>query len=141
VIVLDTNVLSEPMRVQPSANVLAWLRETEERFAITSISVGELFTGIRLLPQGSRRSGLIGAVDSTLARLAGQVLPYDEPAARSYAIMRELSSRAGRALSVEDGMIAAICEIHGAKLATRNTKDFLGLGIALVNPWDHSPAE
>ncbi len=44
---------------------------------------------------------------------------------------------AGHFLSVEDGMIAAICQARGAQLATRNIRDFRGLGVELINPWEH----
>ncbi|MGH8827041.1 MAG: VapC toxin family PIN domain ribonuclease, partial [Jiangellaceae bacterium] len=63
------------------------------------------------------------------------VLAYDEAAARRYAQMHEDRRAAGRPLSVEDGMIAAICRVHGAGLATRNVKEFDDLGVNLINPW------
>ncbi|HEY8294982.1 MAG TPA: VapC toxin family PIN domain ribonuclease, partial [Micrococcaceae bacterium] len=63
--------------------------------------------------------------------------PYDEAAARIYAKNRETCRGSGHPLSTEDGMIASICLIRGAKLATRNLNDFAGLGLDLVNPWDH----
>jgi predicted nucleic acid-binding protein len=135
VIVLDTNVLSEPIRARPDTNVLDWLQQVSEEVALTAISVGEILTGVRALPAGRRRDGLMTAIEQAFAIYADRVLPYDEPAARIFASMQELRRAAGHPLSVEDGMIAAICRSGGYRLATRNTKDFQDLGIDLVNPW------
>lgn len=134
-IVLDTNVLSEPLKQEPEQHVLAWLTSTDEEVGVTSISVGELLTGVRALPAGRRRAGLMEAIDSTLRAFAGSVLPYDETAARHYARLQESRRAAGRRLAVEDGMIAAICVARGMRLASRNTADFAGLGLDLVDPW------
>lgn len=134
-IVLDTNVLSEPLRPRPDAGVLAWLSSHADEMAITAISVGELLTGIRALPEGRRRAGLLDAVSATLATFAAAILPYDAAAADRYAEIQDLRRRAGRPLSVEDGMIAATCLAHGAALATRNTVDFSGLDLEVVDPW------
>jgi predicted nucleic acid-binding protein len=134
VIVLDTNVVSEVLRAQPSPVVLAWLDSRDAPFAVTTITIGELLTGVRLLPAGKRRQGLLKAIEQVLLRWAVR-LPYDEGAARIYAAMREQAVAKGRGLSVEDGMIAAICAAHGAALATRNLDDFDFLPIAALNPW------
>ena len=131
-IILDTNVLSEPMRPTPSGRVLRWMRAQTD-VAITSVSVAELLAGARRLPAGIRRERLIAAIEVTLT--GSRVLPFDESAARTYARMQEVRRTAGRALSVEDGMIAAITAVHGATLATRNTPDYEGLGVELVDPW------
>jgi toxin FitB len=134
-IVLDTDVLSEPMRLRPDARVLAWLTGLEEESAVTSVTVGELLTGIRTLPEGRRRDGLLAAVEATLGTFAGSVLAYDDAAARRCAQLHEVRRAAGRPLSVEDGMIAAICLVAGATLATRDASGFAGLGLELVDPW------
>lgn len=137
-IVLDTNVLSEPLKANPDEQVLAWLDAAGESTVITSVSVGELLLGARRLPRGRRREGLLIAIEHIVVSYADQVLPYDEQAARCYAGLQELRRSAGRPLSVEDGMIAATCLTRGASLATRNISDFNGLDLGLVDPW--SPA-
>lgn len=137
-IVLDTNVLSETVREQPDPPVLAWLG-SQTNVATTSITVGELLTGARLLPHGQRRDALLSAIEDTVGEFRDSVLPYDESAAAVYAELQEQRTAAGRPLSVEDGMIAAICRCRGCPLATRNVKDFLDLGIDLINPWDVEP--
>ncbi len=138
-IVLDTNVLSEPLRARPDPNVLLWLEQTSEEVVLTAVAVGEILTGVRALPTGHRRDGLMTAVEQAFTIYADRVLPYDEPAARMYASLQESRRAAGRPLSAEDGMIAAICRSGRFRLATRNTKDFHGLGIELINPWTDPP--
>ncbi len=133
-IILDTNVVSETVRTQPSPTVMRWLQGQSEALALTSITVGELLTGVRPLPPGRRRDGLLAAIEEVLMRQA-VILSYDEAAARVYAIMREKSRAVGRPLSVEDGMIAAIAAARGAALATRHVTDFDFLPITTVNPW------
>jgi toxin FitB len=81
-IVRDTNVLSEPLEQQPDEHVLAWLASLEEEAGVTSISVGELLTGVRALPAGRRREGPLEAIETTLRTFAGSVLISDEGAAR-----------------------------------------------------------
>lgn len=135
-IVLDTNVLSEPLKGLPDSGVLGWLESAPRDVAVTSVSVGELLTGVRRLPSGRRRDGLLSAIEHTLTAFAGRVLSYDEAGARAYAQMQETRRLAGVPLSVEDGMIAAICSTRAATLATRNVKDFEGLGLELINPWN-----
>ena len=134
-IVLDADVISETVRARPDATVLSWLQSNSDAAFLTSITVGEIFTGLQLLPEGRRRLGLVAGVGATLERFGGRVLAFDEPAARVYADLRVARRAAGTPLSVEDGMIAAICVARGAALATRNTRDFEGLGLELIDPW------
>lgn len=134
-IVLDTNVVSETVRAQPAEAVMQWLERCTEPLALTSITVGELLTGVHLLPVGKRRSALTSAIGRVLLHWA-ICLPYDDTAARIHAALREHAHRQGRGLSVEDGMMAAICATHNARLATRNVSDFDFLPVPLVNPWE-----
>ena len=71
-IVLDTNVLSEPLKQQPDEHVLVWLASLDEEAGVTSVSVGELLTGVRALPAGRRREGLLEAIEATLRTFAGK---------------------------------------------------------------------
>lgn len=133
-IVLDTNVLSEPLRARPHGGVLDWIAAQED-MATTAITVAELLSGARRLPQGRRRNDLLDAIERTLGAFPDNLLPYDEAAARLYAEMQEVRRSTGVPLGVEEGMIAAICSSRSLTLATRNIKDFEGLGIRLVDPW------
>jgi predicted nucleic acid-binding protein len=137
-IVLDTNVVSEPIKPSPNPAVLAWVGAQTQVLGVTSITLGELFTGVSLLPAGARREGLTRAVERAVSGIAVK-LSYDEAAARLYADIREISKRQGRAITVEDAMIAAICVAGAASLATRNTKDFEHLPLSLVNPFVDPP--
>lgn len=134
-IVLDTNVLSEPLRSAPDPGVLAWLAEITEPVAITAVSVGELLVGVGRLPEGRWKDELRQAIETTVADFSASILPYDEDAARRYAELHRIRKAAGRPLSTEDGMIAAITAANGATLATRNTRDFELLGVDLLDPW------
>ncbi|MGT2453625.1 PIN domain-containing protein [Cupriavidus basilensis] len=136
-IVLDTNVLSELMRAQAEPAVVDWLdRQEQESLAVTAVTVAELLYGIARLPDGRRKTGLQEAALQMLdEEFAGRVLPFDEDAAVHYAALVSLREHAGRPISMADAQIAAICRHHAAALATRNGKDFEGVGIVLANPW------
>jgi toxin FitB len=136
-IVLDTNVLSESLRPTPNKYVLAWMA-AQPRSALftTSVVEGEILYGIRLLPNGTRKDALHRAIQSVFTEdFLGRILPYDSDAAESYAEIAADRRKAGRPISQFDAMIAAIAHSRGAILATRNTKDFHGCGVELVDPW------
>ncbi|GAA4341879.1 type II toxin-antitoxin system VapC family toxin [Pigmentiphaga soli] len=137
-IVLDTNVLSEILRPAPDPQMLAWL-ESQPRFALftTTVTQGELLHGVRLLPDGQRKSALLTAVQAIFAAdFAGQVLGFDSDAAGAYAEIAATRRAMGRPISQFDAMIAAIARSRGASLATRNAKDFGDCGISVINPWN-----
>lgn len=135
-IILDTDVIAEPMRERPNDNVMAWLQGTAgDQAYTTAITVSEIFHGIGLLPSGSLREALLTAAEETFARLHDRVLAFDLEAAHHYAEMRTLRRLGNQSLTVEDGMIAAICRREGAVLATRSPREYEDLGIELVNPW------
>jgi predicted nucleic acid-binding protein len=133
-IVLDTNVISEPFRPRPDRRVIAWIAAQPD-IAVSAISLSELFCGVARLPAGRRREALATSIESTLAAHVSKVLSYDGRAARVYAGMYERRRTLGRPLAVEDGMIAATAFVHGAALATRNVPDFADLGIEVIDPW------
>jgi toxin FitB len=136
-IVLDTNVVSEPLRPTPSAKVLEWMRSQPNAVLFTTtITEAELLYGIALLPQGKRRHSLESAVRQIFAvHLAGRILPFDSAAAREYADIAAMRLRSGRPISEADARIAAIARSRGAELATRNVADFDGCDVEVVNPW------
>jgi predicted nucleic acid-binding protein len=88
------------------------------------------------LPDGQKRQRLTAAAHALFAQeLVGRILPFDTAAATVYADLRITRERAGRPLAVEDGMIAAIAQVAGASVVTRNTEDFAGCGILIISPW------
>jgi predicted nucleic acid-binding protein len=135
VIVVDTNVLSEPLQRTPDPGVLAWLAEHGHEIALTAITVHELLYGVQRLPKGKRRTGLAEAIERLIRGAGDRVLEYDEEAARTHATLRVARETTGQVSSVEDGMIAAIAVAHRAVLATQNVTDFEGFGVQVVNPW------
>ena len=135
-LVLDTNIISETIKISPNQNVIAWLLKNEQNLYLTSITVGELLTGVFRLPQGKRREKLLLAIERIIGSYQSRVLPYDASSARSYVMFLEQAHEQGRLLTVEDGMIAAICSDNSATLVTRNTKDFEYLGLTLINPFE-----
>lgn len=136
-IVLDTNVLSELMRARPNQAVLGWMDSLDpESVATTSITAAELLHGVARLPAGRRQKRLGDAVRGLLEEdLAERVEPFDLSAAFLYAALVGDRERTGRPIGVADAQIAAICRKLGATLATRNTSDFEGAGIDLIDPW------
>lgn len=137
-IVLDTNVVSEPMRPVPDERVLRWLSAQDAgTLFLTAVTEAELRTGLALLPAGKRREGLTVALEAVLAQdFAGRVLPFEGgAAARAYAAIQAERRAAGRPIAMADAMIAAIARSRGLRVATRNTDDFEGTGVELVDPW------
>nr|WP_315226695.1 type II toxin-antitoxin system VapC family toxin [uncultured Limnohabitans sp.] len=136
-IVLDTNVVSELMRPTPNADVLAWLdSQAADALWLNSVVLSELLYGIARMPEGARRAQLAQAVQAMLAEdFAGRVLPFDAEAAAAYADLVATRERQGQPVAMADAQIAAISLVHGASLATPNTKHFEGLGLSLRNPW------
>jgi toxin FitB len=137
VIVLDTNVLSEMMRLDPDSTVAAWISaHPASSLFTTTVTQAEILYGVKLLPLAKRRSGLETALSEMFATdFAGRVLPFDQAAAQAYAEIAAARRRAGRPIAQFDAQIAAIARSRDAGVATRNVADFEGCGIGLINPW------
>jgi predicted nucleic acid-binding protein len=137
VILLDTNVVSEPLKPRPDAAVLGWLdAQAPQTLWISSIVQAELLAGVAALPAGRRRTALAQAVDrEVLPLFEGRLLPFDAAAARAFAAVQAGAAAAGNPISFADAAMAAIAAAHGFALATRNLRDFKGTGVALINPW------
>lgn len=136
-IVLDTNVLSEPNQKRPSEAVAAWLaRQNIRDLFTTTVSEAEILYGVALLEPGKRRDGLADAARKIFeVDFLGRVLPFDSAAAREFAEISAMRKKVGRAVKVFDAQIAAIARAHRARVATRDTVDFEDSGIEVVNPW------
>lgn len=135
--VLDTNVLSEAFRPQPSQRVFEWLdAQPRELLFATAISEAEMLRGVALLPVGKKRSALDEATRLLFAEdFEDRVLPLDRAAASAYAEIGATRRRIGRPIAPLDAQIAAIARAHGAAVATRNMADFTDCGIDVVDPW------
>jgi toxin FitB len=138
VIILDTNVISELARTDPEPNVVSWLDSLPAaEVATTAITSAELLYGVARLPKGRRRAALAEAIDALINEdFRDRVQPFDGLAAEQYATVVVGREKKGRPISTADAQIAAICRVHSAGLATRNTGDFTDTGIDLINPWN-----
>lgn len=136
-IVLDTNVLSELLRPRPEHKVVGWLQQqVRSQVFTTAISRGEMLFGVLILPAGRRRQQLLEEMRAIFdIDLRGRVLSYDGAAATAHAQFAARRRAEGRPVAQSDAMIAGIACSRGAALATRNTRDFEGCGIELVDPW------
>ncbi|EGF30837.1 PilT like protein [Oxalobacteraceae bacterium IMCC9480] len=136
-ILLDTNVISEPLKTAGNTNVLAWIdAQNIETLYLSTISLAELRFGIAALPEGKRRDTLHFSLEQRVLPLfAGRLLPFDDPASQSYAVLRARARTAGLAIAPADGYIAAIAATHGFTVATRDTSPFEAAGLAVINPW------
>lgn len=135
-IVADTNVVSELMRAESSPAVRAWvLAQGHHDLRITAITVAEILYDIERLPNGRRKDTLREAAVDVFSRFTEDVLPFDATAATIYPEIVDRRDRQGTPISGYDAQIAAICRANDASLATRNEKDFAGLGVELINPW------
>ncbi|MFI2665430.1 type II toxin-antitoxin system VapC family toxin [Micromonospora carbonacea] len=140
-IVLDTNVVSELMRAEPTPAVLTWLRQSSgASLHTTVVTVAEIRYGIARLPEGQRRESLHQAANEIFAAFPRQVLPFDLAAAGAYADVVAGRERLGRPIDGFDAQIAAICRAQAAALATRNIKDFADTGIGVIDPWQATNA-
>lgn len=137
-LLLDTNVLSELMRLRPAVEVLDWFgRQQKASYFVSAVTRAEILLGIALLPAGKRRNGLASAAEQMFEEdFAGSILPFDGHCAAEYALLVAARMRSGQAISTEDAQIAATALRHNLNLATRNGKDFKGIaGLTVVNPW------
>jgi toxin FitB len=139
-LILDTNVISEIMKASPSFRVMEWWSQQQpgELFT-TTISVAEILYGIEILPKGKRRDSLRAEAEVVFTQdFAGRTLPFDEEAARAFAEIAAGRRAEGRPIAELDAQIAAVAHSRRAILATRNTADFEGCGVRLINPWHAS---
>lgn len=131
---LDTNVISEPLRPTPHPAVLEKLRLNEERLVISAITWHELWFGCQRLPVSARRK----AIESYLLQVvapAMPILPYDAEAAAWHAAERARLAAQGLTPPFADGQIAAIANRHELILVTFNTADYQGFQDVLLEDW------
>jgi predicted nucleic acid-binding protein len=136
-IILDTNVASEPMKPQSNLMVADWLdRQKAGTLYLTAVNLAELMAGIEMAPEGRRRQGLIRSLALLRVQVAPEILPFDEAAATSYASIAAQAKRNRYTFSIPDGQIAAIAASHGYIVATRDVEPFLAAGVPVINPWE-----
>lgn len=136
-ILLDTNVISEPLRKLPSADVIAWMdAQIIETLYLSSVSVAEIRFGIAIMPAGARRDQLYQRFESSVMPLfLGRVLSFDLMATQAYADLIYKTSTQGYTMGLSDGYIAAIAQANKMIIATRDEIPFKAAGLTLINPW------
>ncbi len=138
-ILLDTNVVSEPLRHAPEVRVIEWIdAQAMETLFLSAITVAELRAGVALLPAGKRRTGLHENLEKRVLPLfAGRVLPFELSCTLAYAALASEARSSGLAISTADGYIAAIALANGFCVATRDTGPFEAANVAVLNPWQY----
>ncbi len=135
---LDTNVISELVAKRPKASVLKWVRSVEEESLYLSvITIGEIKKGIEKLPASPRKDELNAwLVNDLLKRFERRLVMVDVDVMLAWGELTARLERNGRIMPAMDSLIAALALVGNMTLVTRNTNDFDGAGINLVNPWD-----
>ena len=136
-IILDTNVISALMRERPEPSVREWLdRQPRSSIWTTAVTVFEVRAGLGIMALGRQRARLEREFVRIVDRdLDGRVLPFDRPAAEKTAALMAERRLSGQTGELRDGMIAGIAIAKNATLATRNTRHFADLAVAVVDPW------
>ena len=139
-IILDTNVISALMRVEPEQSVIEWLDgQPSSSMWITAVTLMEIHFGLQTMPLGRRRQGFTKSFEQLLqSEIEWRIAPFDTDAARHAADLMAVRKRNGRPGEVRDTMIAGITLARHATLATRNSSHFADLSVPVVNPWVRS---
>jgi toxin FitB len=138
--ILDTNVLSTVIALQPAPPVAAWMLAQPAKLLFTaSVCQAEILAGIAVLPHGRRRESLETAAHAMFEDdFAGRVLPFDREAAVAYGDLFAARRRIGRPSHTADLMIASIARAKAASVVTRDIGDFEHCGLTVIDPWTAS---
>jgi hypothetical protein len=115
--------------------VIAWERSHSERLWLSTVVIGEFLAGVTTMPDGRRKRLLGETYDQILSIYADRIANFDLRAAQRYAHVLAAQEAAGRDPGTADTQIAATALARGMALATRNVRDFEGLGLKLIDPW------
>lgn len=134
-VVLDTNVISELGRKRPHPGVVSFIARQSDPY-LAAPTVHEIAFGADSLADPAHRLALKNWLDGVQRDFAHRTIAVDAQIARLFGALRGQRARRGRPLTPIDALIAACALSLGAAVATRNTRDFEGIGVTLVNPWD-----
>ena len=130
---LDTNILSNLVKPQPSASLMEWMAaQPDEDLFISALTVAEIRRGILEKPRGRKRDALeawFAGPEGPPALFAGRVLAFDDQAALIWARLMAEGKAAGRPRSALDMIIAAVAGANDCVVVTDNERDFAGLQI------------
>jgi len=137
---LDTNVISEPDRRRPDANVLRWLADADsEQLYLSAFTQAELRKGIVKLGSDPRAAKIESRLHQLRVAFAGRILPVDDDVLDRWGQITGAAEARGRPLSGIDVLFAATAIHHNLVLATRNTRDMEPTGVMLIDPWTTTP--
>jgi toxin FitB len=137
VIVLDTNVLSEPLKTKPAPQVMEWLdKQGAETLFITVISRAELRFGVLKLPDSKRKNALAAQIERVFDLFRERTLDFDAAAAEKLAQIAAHCEKIGKRAVAPDAYIAACAAAQGFAVATRNARHFEHTGVRVINPWE-----
>jgi predicted nucleic acid-binding protein len=134
---LDTNCISEVVRVSPDPHVLSWLGAAEESLLYLSVlTLGEIRKGMAALTQSKRRTLLESWLEVELqVRFAGRILSIDAGVADRWGVLAAEVRTKGAALSTIDALLAATALHHNLTIVSRNIGDFAHTQVLVLNPW------
>ncbi|MGH8217214.1 MAG: type II toxin-antitoxin system VapC family toxin [Steroidobacteraceae bacterium] len=137
-ILLDINVISEPLKPNGEPRVVTWIdAQVLETLYLSAITLAELRYGIAALPEGKRKAALrAGLEERVLPMFDSRILPFDAESTEAYAALCVRARSAGKGIGIADAYIAAIAATRGFTVATRDTAAFEAAGVAVVNPWE-----
>jgi predicted nucleic acid-binding protein len=135
---LDTNCISEAVRLKPDPQVMAWIEAAEESLLYLSVlTLSEIRKGLAAIPQGKRRSRLETWLAVELqARFSGRILSIDAAVADRWGLLAAAAKIEGKPLSAIDGLLAATAIHHDLTIVSRNVGDFTNTPAPVVNPWE-----
>jgi len=134
---LDTNVISELVRKVPAPQVLQWVNAQKiDELYLSAVTLGELTRGIVRLPDSGKRDKLSHWIAVELPRqFENRILAFDQKTAVIWGTLMGEGDRTGHPYSATDAQIAATALRYSLVMVTRNTRDFEGTGVVLLDPW------
>lgn len=134
---LDTCVISELVKARPQTSVIEWIDSTkEEQIYLSSLTIGEIFQGIELIPNGKKKDKFLNWVNiDLLNRFQEKIIPITFEVAQKWGEISGVSEKAGKKLPVIDSLIAATGITFSLIVVTRNIKDLERTGAKILNPW------
>ena len=135
---LDTNCVSELVRVKPDPRVLEWMEAADESLLYLSVlTLGEIRKGLAALAQGRRRTQLEAWLEGDLrGRFSGRILLVDAAVADRWGLLAAQARRNGVTLPIVDGLLAATALHHNLTMVSRNVCDFAAARVPVFNPWE-----
>lgn len=138
-IILDTNVVSETMKIEPNPLVQNWINcQEHSSLVIVAISLAELRFGLEILHQGKRKAWLQRKINLLVEDFQWQILDFDWKASFAYGRLTAKARANGRTVDKMDGLIAAVASNRNFIVATRDTDPFAAMGVRTINPWHYA---